>query len=136
MNYWINFGLPSQRAPWGDRVWDGMEIYLDNHYPEKHQRKLSWGKLFRGFFQCPADFSHHNAEHTPPGEGDDTFYPSWFIVYIDPSGKVVIIMICLAILLEGSRPWYIHEQRVFVFFQGMPTHWRDATVRPFQRSFL
>ena len=98
------FGDIHAGTPFGDRVWDGLIYFYRNQYRYHY---LMTGPVRMGWFLCPFHFSKANAQLPPTLSGPEADYQYYPAVFgIDDR------MACLAICLFGSRPWWVHPDRI------------------------
>ena len=98
------FGDIHAGTPFGDRVWDGLIYFYRNQYRYHY---LMTGPVRMGWFLCPFHFSKANAQLPPTLSGPEADYQYYPAVFgFDDR------MACLAICLFGSRPWWVHPDRI------------------------
>jgi hypothetical protein len=103
---------------YGDRVREGMRETFNEMVsnPEDRGSLRAWhgGKsLYSAWFACPEPFSHKAA--TVPGGLTSRHYPCFFVVSEEVQ---YVYMWCLAIVLNKSKTWKVHRDRLIMIEDG------------------
>ena len=106
VDYVKEFGLIDDQHPFGRQVWTGL-INLFSQY--RYSYRVHDGRWMMGWFQAPHNFSTRAAMTPVDPLRDTIFYPACFFIFGDGSE---VVMACEAILLLGSKPWWVHPSRV------------------------
>ena len=108
---WVKtFGQLTDEHPFGDQVFRGMAtIWKDYTYRYQVEQYVT---VFVGWFLVPRPFSKKQAAKA--AEEDDQFlqpyrYPA---IFAQTGYKQQLIMVCLNLLVENSKPWWVHCSRV------------------------
>ena len=93
---------------WGDRVWQGLAQMFFNQYQYAYLFSNDATRLTVGWFLCPSNFGRANAQAAAT-QGDRFWFPA---VFEDTDDPYTIRMACLNIVINSSRPWWVHRSRV------------------------
>ena len=108
--YFAEFGYITEEAPWGTHVLDAMLArFQTGRYRYDYQIRDA-DAFGVGYFLAPLHFSKSKSQEAPVA-GDSIWYPTlWFRF-----GEFVYI-VCIAIIVKGSKPWLVHAWRVHNIF--------------------
>ena len=105
------FGRVTAVAPFGERLWEGMERLRMAHH------KAQWyPNMVRGFFWCPRPFGQRYSQ-MPLSEDEHSrgrWYPAYFYE-ITPG--LYMGMYCEALLLLKAPAWKVHISRCELYPQ-------------------
>ena len=103
------FGIPGQdrQTMFGTHIAHGL-VHLFDEYNFRFKFEFEHAHQYLGWFLCPCKFSRENAQ-LPALNSDKRYYPA---VFAQRYGDDHVLMACEAILLQQSRPWWVHISRV------------------------
>jgi hypothetical protein len=112
------FGQITLECIYGDRVWEGMrETFnkmVSNPADKGSLRAWHGGKsLHSAWFACPEPFSRQAA--TVAGGLTSRHYPCFFV---ESEEVQYVHMWCLAIVLNQSKAWKVHRDRLIMIEDG------------------
>ena len=103
------FGIPGldRQTMFGTHIDHGL-VHLFDEYNFRIKFECKDAQQYLGWFLCLCKFSRENAQ-LPALNDDKRYYPAVFAQWY---GYDHVLMACEAILLQQSRPWWVHKSRV------------------------